>query len=93
MNLDASIRPFTITTWRSGEVVQRGCTESLRFDVTACLVYVSSIMTLEPYDLIALGTPPPKPSLRPGDEVAVEIEGIGRLVNRIASREPVSPSL
>lgn len=87
MNLDASIRPFTLATRRNGEVVQRGSTESLRFDVTACLVYVSSIMTLEPYDVVALGTPPPKPSLRPGDEVAVEIEGIGRLVNRIASRE------
>jgi 2-keto-4-pentenoate hydratase/2-oxohepta-3-ene-1,7-dioic acid hydratase in catechol pathway len=86
MNLDASIRPFTLTTWRNGELVQRGTTESLRFDVVACLVYVSSIMTLEPYDVLALGTPPPKPTLRPGDEVAVEIEGIGRLVNHISLR-------
>jgi hypothetical protein len=44
-------------------------------------------MTLEPYDVVALGTPPPKPSLVPGDEVAVEIDGIGRLVNRIVARE------
>ena len=87
LNLDASIRPFNLTTWRNGEVVQRGSTQSLRFDVTACLVYVSSILTLEPYDVLALGTPPPKPSLVPGDEVVVEVEGIGRLVNRIASRQ------
>jgi len=86
MNLDASIRTFTLTTRRNGEVVQRGTTASLRFDVVECLVYVSSIMTLEPYDVLALGTPPPKPALVPGDEVAVEIEGIGRLVNRIAAR-------
>jgi 2-keto-4-pentenoate hydratase/2-oxohepta-3-ene-1,7-dioic acid hydratase in catechol pathway len=86
MTLDASIRFFNLTTWRNGEVVQRGTTQSLRFDVVACMVYVSSIMTLEPYDVLALGTPPPKPSLVPGDEVMVEVEGIGRLVNRIASR-------
>lgn len=84
LDLDPSIRPFTITTRRNGEVVQHGSTAALRFGVVDCLVYISSIMTLEPYDIVALGTPPPKPFLTPGDEVVVEIEGIGRLVNRIA---------
>ena len=83
LNLDPRIRRFELRTWRNGKVVQQGTTASLRFDVIACLVYVSSIMTLEPYDILALGTPPPKPLLVPGDEVAVEIDGIGRLVNRI----------
>ena len=86
LNLDPSIRTFRITTWRNGEVVQQGSTADLRFDVVECLTYVSSILTLEPYDVIALGTPPPKPLLVPGDEVAVEVEGIGRLVNQIAVR-------
>lgn len=85
LNLDPTIRPFTLLTRRNGEVVQQGTTAAMRFDVMECLVYVSSIMTLEPYDVVALGTPPPKPALIPGDEVAVEIEGIGRLVNRIAA--------
>ena len=84
LNLDPSIRPFTLTTRRNGEIVQHGSTEALRFGVVDCLVYISSIMTLEPYDIVALGTPPPKPLLAPGDEVVVEIDGIGRLVNRIA---------
>lgn len=85
VNLDPTIRPLTLTTWRNGEMVQQGSTADLRFSVVDCLVYVSSIMTLEPYDVVALGTPPPKPSVVPGDEVAVEIDGIGRLVNRIAA--------
>jgi 2-keto-4-pentenoate hydratase/2-oxohepta-3-ene-1,7-dioic acid hydratase in catechol pathway len=85
MNLDPQIRPFRLTTWRNGEMVQEGSTTDLRFGVVECLVHISSIMTLEPYDIVALGTPPPKPSLVPGDEVAVEIDGIGRLVNRIAA--------
>lgn len=87
LNLDASIRPFSLTTSRNGAVVQRGSTAALRFGAIECLVYVSSIMTLEPYDIIALGTPPPKPLVMPGDEVAVEIEGLGRLVNRIAAAD------
>ncbi len=86
LNLDPSIRTFHLTTWRNGEVVQQGSTATLRFGVVECLVYVSSIMTLEPYDVIALGTPPPKPILIPGDEVAIEIDGIGRLVNSIVAR-------
>jgi 5-oxopent-3-ene-1,2,5-tricarboxylate decarboxylase / 2-hydroxyhepta-2,4-diene-1,7-dioate isomerase len=87
LSLDAAIRPFELTTWRNGELVQAGSTANLRFGVAACLVHISSIMTLEPYDVVALGTPPPKPVLMPGDEVVVEVEGIGRLLNRIAGHE------
>jgi len=42
-------------------------------------------MTLHPGDLIATGTPEGVGPLRPGDEVAVSIEGIGRLVTRVAA--------
>jgi len=89
LNLDPTIRPFGLITWRNGEMVQRGSTVDIRFSVVDCLVYVSSIITLEPYDVVALGTPPPKPALRPGDEVTVEVEGIGRLTNRIAIRRRI----
>lgn len=85
VNLDPTTRPFELTTWRNGALVQKGTTESLRFDVLTCLMYVSSIMTLEPYDVLALGTPPPKPLLQVGDEVAVTIAGIGTLINRIGA--------
>jgi 2-keto-4-pentenoate hydratase/2-oxohepta-3-ene-1,7-dioic acid hydratase in catechol pathway len=88
LNLDPVIRPFRLMTWRNSELVQEGSTGNLRFSVVDCLVHISSIMTLEPYDIVALGTPPPKPFLLPGDEVAVEVSGIGRLVNRIAGADP-----
>jgi 2-keto-4-pentenoate hydratase/2-oxohepta-3-ene-1,7-dioic acid hydratase in catechol pathway len=93
VNLDPAIRPFTITTRRNGEIVQYGSTDVLRFGVVDCLIYISSIMTLEPYDIVALGTPPPKPPLIPGDEVMVEIDGIGRLVNRITPSRKTQDSL
>lgn len=87
LSLDPAIRPFQLITRRNGELVQQGSTADLRFGVVECLVHLSSIMTLEPYDVVALGTPPPKPLLMPGDEVEVEIEGIGRLHNRIGCRQ------
>ncbi len=83
LNLDSRIRPFELKTLRNGALVQTGSTASLRFNVIDCLVYVTSILTLEPYDVVALGTPPPKPPLKAGDEVAVEISELGCLVNRL----------
>lgn len=44
-------------------------------------------MTLQPGDMIATGTPKGLADVRPGDEVVVEVEGVGRLVNRIVSEE------
>ena len=53
--------------------------------------YISAAVTLEPGDLILTGTPvgvgvfrEPKVALQPGDEVEIEIEGIGILHNRVA---------
>ncbi|MCZ3003819.1 fumarylacetoacetate hydrolase family protein [Acinetobacter baumannii] len=42
-------------------------------------------MTLQPGDMIATGTPEGLADVVPGDEVVVEVEGVGRLVNRIVS--------
>ncbi|VFS79669.1 4-hydroxyphenylacetate degradation bifunctional isomerase/decarboxylase [Salmonella enterica subsp. enterica] len=44
-------------------------------------------MTLQPGDMIATGTPKGLSDVVPGDEVVVEVEGVGRLVNRIVSEE------
>ncbi len=46
---------------------------------------VPSFMTLQPGDMIATGTPEGLADVVPGDEVVVEVEGVGRLVNRIVS--------
>jgi 2-keto-4-pentenoate hydratase/2-oxohepta-3-ene-1,7-dioic acid hydratase in catechol pathway len=79
--LRPELRAFAIETRRNGEVVQRGSTADLLFGIVECLCYVTSIMTLEPLDVLATGTPPPKPKLVAGDEVSVTIDGIGTLTN------------
>jgi len=68
----------------NGEVIQDGNTDDLIFDVPFLVAYVSRVFTLEPGDLILTGTPPgvgwardPKLSMKDGDVVEVEVEGIG----------------
>jgi acylpyruvate hydrolase len=60
------------------------------FGVAELVAYISETITLEPGDLIATGTPAgvgftrePPVFLQPGDEVTVEIEGIGALTNGV----------
>jgi 2-keto-4-pentenoate hydratase/2-oxohepta-3-ene-1,7-dioic acid hydratase in catechol pathway len=68
----------------NGEVLQDGNTNDLIFDVPFLIAFVSRVFTLEPGDLILTGTPPgigwardPKVSMKDGDVVEVEVEGIG----------------
>ena len=81
LNLDPTLRTFDILTRKNGEDVQRGNTRDLIFDIAECLSFISTIVTLEPFDVIAMGTPPPKPKLVAGDEVSVAISGLGTLTN------------
>jgi 2,4-didehydro-3-deoxy-L-rhamnonate hydrolase len=76
----------------SGEVLQDSTTANLIFGVDEIISYASRTMTLEPGDLILTGTPagvgvfrdPPR-LLRPGDEVTIEIAGIGALTNPVVA--------
>jgi 5-oxopent-3-ene-1,2,5-tricarboxylate decarboxylase/2-hydroxyhepta-2,4-diene-1,7-dioate isomerase len=68
----------------NGRVVQRGNTGDLVFDIAYLIEYLSAFMTLQPGDVILTGTPEGVVDVRPGDAVACEIEGIGRLLNTIA---------
>ena len=72
----------------NGKTLQDSSTNQLVFDVPALLEYLSTVMTLEPGDLVSTGTPPgvgmarkPPVYLQPGDVCKVKIEGIGALVN------------
>lgn len=74
----------------NGEEMQVGDTAELVFDAADLVAYVSQITVLRPGDIVLTGTPGgvalgmPEPRwLRDGDVVATEIEGIGRLSNRI----------
>ncbi len=67
----------------NGKVTQQGNTCDMVFDIPWLIEYLSGLMTLQPGDIILTGTPEGLADVRPGDEVACEIEGIGRLVNFI----------
>lgn len=71
-----------------GEELQRANTRDLIFKIPKLIEYISSIVALEPGDIISTGTPPgvglgrtPKRWLKPGEEVSITIEGIGTLAN------------
>jgi len=79
-----SPRRLALRTFVNGELQQQGNTSDLIFDVPFLIEYLSAFMTLSPGDVILTGTPEGVANVAVGDEVACEIEGIGRLVNTIA---------
>lgn len=76
-----------VTTRLNGEIKQRARTSSMAFPVPFLIRYISGIMTLNPGDLIATGTPAGVSPMKHGDVVEIEIEGIGVLRNRINRAE------
>lgn len=68
-----------VRTRVNGELRQDGHTRDLIFAVPHVLSYISTFMTLTPGDLVLTGTPDGVGPLQVGDEVAVEVEGIGTL--------------
>ena len=73
-----------VETRVNGEVRQSGNTRDFIFSLGAVIRYISQIMTLEPGDLIATGTPEGVGPVVAGDVVEVAIEGIGKLSNPVA---------
>ncbi|MES9806741.1 fumarylacetoacetate hydrolase family protein [Streptomyces cinereoruber] len=77
---------LSLRLWVNGELKQNGHTSDQIFPVAEVVRYVSRFMTLYPGDVIntgtpagvAMGQPEPKPYLRPGDVVELEVEGLGR---------------
>ena len=76
---------LSITARLNGEVKQSSNTSNLIFSVFELVEFISSVMTLKPGDVIATGTPSGVGPMLPGDEIAIEIEGIGVLSNRVSS--------
>jgi len=74
----------------NGEVVQDGTTSDMIFSVAELVSFLSCGMTLVPGDIILTGTPAgvgfvrePALFMKAGDEVSVEIEGLGTLTNPV----------
>jgi len=76
-----------VACYVNGEVRQMASTRDMIFSVRQLIAYASSVMTLEPGDLLFTGTPAGVGPLLPGDVVEVSIEGLGVLRN-LVSDEP-----
>ena len=81
-----------ISTEIGGETLQHSNTREMVFHIPALIEYISQVVTLEPGDVVATGTPAgvgfarrPRRWLQPGEEVIVRIEGIGELRNPIVA--------
>jgi len=81
--------------WRGLELIcrvngvqrQRACSTDMAFSIPELISFLSGIMTLEPGDLIATGTPAGTAPLQHGDVVEVEIPGVGILSNPVRSAD------
>ena len=76
----------------NGEVMQDSSTSNMIFGVADVVSFISQAITLEPGDLIITGTPAgvgafrdPPVWLKPGDEIAIEIDGVGRISNPVVA--------
>jgi len=86
-----------LTTELNGEVVQRGNTSDMIFDIPAIVEHISEFVALEAGDVIPMGTPsgvgfkrtPPR-FLTPGDVVRVTVEGVGVLENPVIDEQELS---
>jgi 2-keto-4-pentenoate hydratase/2-oxohepta-3-ene-1,7-dioic acid hydratase in catechol pathway len=83
---------LAIRTWLNGEVRQNSNTDDMIFPVAEIISYISRHFTLEPGDVIITGTPEgvilgmaEKRWMVPGDVVEVEVEGLGKLRNRMVA--------
>ncbi|MCL6634270.1 MAG: fumarylacetoacetate hydrolase family protein [Peptococcaceae bacterium] len=74
---------LSISMRLNGALRQRSSTRNLIFSVPELLSFISDIMTLNPGDVILTGTPGGVGPVAVGDEIEVEIEGIGTLWNRV----------
>ena len=82
----------TLETFVNGIRKQASCVAEMIFSVDVIIRWIAQVMTLEPGDLIATGTPAGIGPLAPGDVVEVSISGIGALRNRVAGFLPTDPA-
>jgi 2-keto-4-pentenoate hydratase/2-oxohepta-3-ene-1,7-dioic acid hydratase in catechol pathway len=86
--------------WRDREVIcrvngaerQRGRAAEMTFDIPSIIAYITRIMTLEPGDVIATGSPDGVGPLLPGDTVEVELVGIDTVTNPVRKDDMALPT-
>lgn len=78
--------PLQVRCIVNGEIRQNSSTAHLVFRIPALIARISTLMTLEPGDIISTGTPDGIAPIHPGDVVEVEVERIGILRNRVEKK-------
>jgi 5-oxopent-3-ene-1,2,5-tricarboxylate decarboxylase/2-hydroxyhepta-2,4-diene-1,7-dioate isomerase len=74
-----------LRTYVNGVVVQDGSTDEMAWDMHYLVADIARTITLAPGDVLLSGTPANSRPVQPGDVVEVDVEGLGRLTNRIVS--------
>jgi acylpyruvate hydrolase len=92
--LPAGAKGLHIESRLNGQVMQSDNTDNMIISVAHALVLLSEVLTLEPGDMVAMGTPSgvgyarkPPVWMKPGDRIEIDIEGIGVLSNPIVQEE------
>jgi 2-keto-4-pentenoate hydratase/2-oxohepta-3-ene-1,7-dioic acid hydratase in catechol pathway len=78
---------FTVETFLNGIRKQSGHTSEMIFSVDVIIRFITQVMTLEPGDVIATGTPAGVGPLAPGDVVEVSVSGVGTLRNPVIAAQ------
>ncbi|KAL1497943.1 hypothetical protein ABEB36_008823 [Hypothenemus hampei] len=88
---------LSVKTWLNSDLKQDGNTRNLIFKIDQLIEYLSNVITLLPGDLICTGTPSgvgsnrnPPEFLRPGDLLTSEVEGVGKLRNRVVEYNKIT---
>ena len=83
---------LSLRTVVNGDLRQEGTTAEMIFSPHKLVSFISRVMTLHPGDVILTGTPAGIGPLEPGDEVSVEIDRVGFLLNPVTSEGPEDPT-
>ncbi len=78
---DVDVADVMVSCHVNGELRQMASTREMIFTIPQLIAYISSIMTIEPGDVILSGTPAGVGALKTGDEIEISIDGIGALRN------------
>ena len=87
----SDLAALEVVTRVNGEERQRGRAAQMAFNIPFLLAYISQVMTLEPGDVVATGTPAGVGRLNPNDVVEVEVMGLSRVRNPVAAQGAPSP--
>ncbi len=84
--IPSRIEDLSVVTRVNGVERQRGAAREMVFSIPTLLAYISAVMSLEPGDVVATGTPAGVGRLSDGDIVEVEIPGLSKVSNPVTSQ-------